>query len=201
MNDFGSVFAGSPGRRTVACMNKLIASIAAAAALAGCGSSDHPKPPAKPRFTAAVDNTWFPLPPGTRWVYRGVKDGKPSRDVVTVGHATRMIQGVPCAVVTDMLYEKGKLEERTTDWYSQDSAGNVWYYGEQTAELYPDGRVKNTSGTWQAGVRGGVDAGGGGEECVGRGGGGGARGSGRDLHARKPARRPDWPAGVLQGPG
>src|SRR4051794_2307558 len=155
MNDFRSVIAGSRGGRTVACMNKLIACTAAAAALAGCGSSDHPKPPAKPRFTAAVDNTWFPLPPGTRWVYRGVKDGKPSRDVVTVEHATRTIQGVPCAVVTDMLYEKGKLEERTTDWYSQDSAGNVWYYGEQTAELYPDGRVKNTSGTWQAGGGGG----------------------------------------------
>jgi hypothetical protein len=154
MNDFGSVIAGSPGGRTVACMNKLIACTAAAAALAGCGSSDHPKPAAKPRFTAAVDNQWFPLQPGTRWVYRGVKDGKPSRDVVTVEHATRTIQGVPCAVVTDLLYLKGKLEERTTDWYAQDASGNVWYYGERTAELYPDGRVKNTSGSWQAGVRG-----------------------------------------------
>jgi hypothetical protein len=154
MNDFRSVIAGSPGGRTVTCMKKPIACIAAAAVLAGCGSSHHPKPPAKPRFTAAVDNPWFPLESGTRWVYRGVKDGKPSRDVVTVGHATRTIQGVPCAVVTDQLYEKGKLEERTTDWYSQDAAGNVWYYGEQTAELYPDGRVKSTSGTWQAGVHG-----------------------------------------------
>ena len=118
--------------------------------LPGAGSKHHEAP----RFTAAVDNVWFPLKPGTRFVYHGVKDGKPSRDVVTVEHSTKVIQGAPCAVVTDLLYEKGKLEERTTDWYSQDSAGNVWYFGENTAELYPNGRVKNTDGSWLAGVRG-----------------------------------------------
>jgi hypothetical protein len=131
-------------------MKKLIASLAVAAALAGCGSSE----PAKPRFSHTVDHPWFPLTPGTTFTYRGVKDGKPSRDVVTVGHATKTIQGAPCTVVTDLLYLSGKLEERTTDWYAQDAAGNVWYYGEATAELSPDGRVKNTTGSWQAGVHG-----------------------------------------------
>src|SRR4051812_40299811 len=111
MNAFGSVIAGSPCGRTVGGMNKLIASIAAAAVLAGCGSSGHPKPPAKPRFTAAVDNPWFPLKPGTTFVYRGVKDGKPSRDVVTVERSTKTIKGAPCAVVSDLLYLEGRLEE------------------------------------------------------------------------------------------
>ena len=47
-----------------------------------------------------VDNPWFPLHAGHRATStRGVKDGKPSRDVMTVTHATRMIQGVPCVVV------------------------------------------------------------------------------------------------------
>src|SRR4051812_6079742 len=150
MNVFETVIAGSAARRTVGPMKKLIAPIAVAIALAGCGSSDHPKP----RFSTSVDNPWFPLPPGTRFLYRGVKDGKPSRDVVTVERRTKTIQGAPCAVVTDLLYLGGKLEERTTDWYAQDAAGNVWYYGEETAELHPDGRVKNTTGSWQAGVRG-----------------------------------------------
>ena len=45
-------------------------------------------PPFRPdTFVARVDNPWFPLAPGTVYVYRGVKDGKPSRDVVTVTHA------------------------------------------------------------------------------------------------------------------
>src|SRR5207253_10393676 len=57
---------------------------------------------------------------GTVYVYRGVKDGQPSRDVVTVMHRTKLIAGVPCVVVEDRLYLRGRLGERTTDWYTQD---------------------------------------------------------------------------------
>lgn len=109
---------------------------------------------AHPRFVRHVDNPWFPLEPGTTFLYRGVKDGKRSRDVVKVTHGTRTIEGVVCTAVSDRLYLAGHLEERTTDWYAQDAAGNVWYYGERTAELDVHGRVKNTDGSWRAGVRG-----------------------------------------------
>jgi len=109
---------------------------------------------AAPGFSARVTNPWFPLRPGTVYVYRGVKDGKAARDVVTVTHRVRTIQGAPCAVVRDLLYLNGKLEERTTDWYSQDRRGNVWYFGEATAELDTTGRVKTTEGSWQAGRNG-----------------------------------------------
>jgi hypothetical protein len=105
-------------------------------------------------FTTRVDNQWFPLLPGTRWVYTGVKDGKQSRDFVVVTHQTRKIEGVPCVAVSDRLYLLGRLEERTTDWYTQDSSGNVWYFGENTAEFDAHGRVKSTEGTWMAGVHG-----------------------------------------------
>jgi hypothetical protein len=104
-----------------------------------------------PGFTARVDNPWFPLRPGTVYVYRGVKDGKPSRDVVTVTHRTKTIQGAPCVVVADRLYLSRRLEERTSDWYSQDRRGNVWYFGESTAELDAHGRVTTTEGSWEAG--------------------------------------------------
>jgi hypothetical protein len=103
---------------------------------------------------ARVDNAWFPLVPGTTFVYRGAKDGRPSKDVVTVTGRTKTIQGVRCTVVRDDLYERGRLAERTTDWYAQDASGTVRYYGEATAELDRNGRVTSTEGSWQAGVDG-----------------------------------------------
>jgi hypothetical protein len=56
--------------------------------------------------------------------------------------------------VLDRLYRRGRLFERTTDWYSQDRAGNVWYFGEDTAELDKHGHVTSTEGTWMTGVAG-----------------------------------------------
>jgi len=105
-------------------------------------------------FSPRVDNPWYPLRAGSSYVYRGVKDGHPSRDVMTVTHRIRIIDGVPCRVVEDRLYLSGYLGERTTEWYSQDKQGNVWYFGEDTAELAKDGHVTTTSGTWRAGVDG-----------------------------------------------
>ena len=106
------------------------------------------------RFSARVDNPWFPLRPGTRYVYVGEKDGQPSRDVMTVTHRVRTINGAPCVVVRDLLYLRGRLRERTTDWYSQDGKGRVWYFGEDTAELDRNGHVTSTEGSWLAGVDG-----------------------------------------------
>jgi hypothetical protein len=102
-------------------------------------------------FAPRVNNPWFPLIPGTTFVYRGVKDGKAARDVFTVLHATRTIQGVRCTAVSDRLYLAGRLEERTTDWYAQDRRGNVWYFGEATAELDRSGHVTTTEGSWLSG--------------------------------------------------
>jgi hypothetical protein len=108
------------------------------------------RPPARD-FSARVDNAWFPLEPGTTLVYRGIKDGKPARDVVTVTSRTTRIDGVPCVVVEDRLYLSGYLAERTTDWYTQDRNGNVWYFGEITAELDRAGHVLSREGSWRAG--------------------------------------------------
>jgi hypothetical protein len=52
----------------------------------------------QPRFAASsnrgVDNPWFPLRPGTTFVYRGAKDGRAARDVLAVTNRTAEIDGV-----------------------------------------------------------------------------------------------------------
>ncbi|SRR6266516_1029253 len=130
--------------------------LAALASAVGAGAriaaaAPVPKPS---EFSARVDNRWYPLKAGTTYLYRGVKDGEHSRDVFTVTRRTTKIDGVPCVVIEDRLYLSGRLEERTTEWFSQDRQGNVWYFGENTAELDKSGRVTSTSGTWRAGVKG-----------------------------------------------
>jgi hypothetical protein len=105
-------------------------------------------------FVRNVTNPWFPLKPGTTFVYTGGKDGQKGRDIVTVTRRTKRIRGVLCTAVDDRLYLRGRLAERTTDWYAQDARGNVWYFGEATAELNRSGKVTSREGSWQAGVDG-----------------------------------------------
>src|SRR5262245_25938048 len=77
---------------------------------------------------SARTNPWFPLEPGSRWVYEGHDGGRRATDVVTVTHATKRIAGVRCRVVHDRVYHEGRLVERTTDWYATDRHGTVRYY-------------------------------------------------------------------------
>jgi hypothetical protein len=128
-----------------------------AGALADGSTRDSLAAAARPNpsdFSANVTNQWYPLKPGTTYVYRGVKDGKALRDVMTVTRRTKKIEGVPCVVINDRVYLNGHLGERTTDWYTQDTQGNVWYFGESTAELNKKGHVTSTAGSWMAGVHG-----------------------------------------------
>jgi len=124
----------------------------------GIAASASAPGPSPGNFVRRVNNPWFPLIPGTTFVYRGIKDGKTARDLYSVTSATKTIQGVHCTAVRDRLYLAGRLEERTTDWYAEDRSGNVWYFGESTAELDRAGHVTSTEGTWQAG-RDGAQAG------------------------------------------
>ena len=121
----------------------------------GCGDTNSFPPDfeAGDFHGARIDNTWYSLTPGTTFVYRGVKEGKPARDVVVVTPGSKRILGVPTTVVHDRLFLAGELAEETNDWYAQDEDGNVWYFGEATREL-DHGRVTSTEGSWQAGVGG-----------------------------------------------
>lgn len=100
-------------------------------------------------FVDVVDNPFFPLVPGTVFTF----EGSGEHVVVTVTHDTKDILGITTTVVHDQVTVDGAVTEDTTDWYAQDTAGNVWYMGEQTAE-YENGVVTTTEGTWEAGVDG-----------------------------------------------
>ena len=83
-------------------------------------------------FVRLVDNPWFPLRPGTTLRYRGEQDGVPGKEVFTVTRRTRTILGVATTVVHDRVFERGRLQEDTLDYYAQDRRGVVWYLGEDT---------------------------------------------------------------------
>jgi hypothetical protein len=146
-------------RRTIAAVGPMLALIAA------CSS---PSPSAGPRNPAALDpeqsyapvidaddfshplaNDYYPLEPGVTTVFEG--DGEHVE--VTVTADTKVIMGVTTVTITDQVTLDGELQEDTVDWYAADNFGNVWYFGEETAE-YENGQITSTEGSWEAGVDG-----------------------------------------------
>jgi hypothetical protein len=105
-------------------------------------------------FVPDVDNPFFPLERGTTFFYEGAKDGVPTRDEMHVTKGTIRILNINCTVVRDRAFEDNVLVEDTLDYFAQDVAGNVWYFGEDTKEFDDQGRVVSTEGTWRAGVNG-----------------------------------------------
>jgi Ca2+-binding RTX toxin-like protein len=100
-------------------------------------------------FVPVIDNAYFPLAPGTTYITE-TPDGS-LVDTFAVTRQTRVIDGVTCVVVSDIARQDGEIIEKTSDFFAQDKNGNVWYFGEQTAE-YEDGKVVSTEGSWLAGV-------------------------------------------------
>ena len=148
----------------------LVSAAVALAALAGCGASggaggkDQGKAQGKAQsayapnidpadFTSKIDNKYFPLKPGTTFVYRGKTQDATEGDIMKVTSDTKNIMGVECVVVDDRVTEGGKLTEQTYDWYAQDNKGNVWYFGEDSKEI-KNGKITSTGGSWEAGKDG-----------------------------------------------
>jgi hypothetical protein len=102
-------------------------------------------------FTTEIDNPYWPISKGKRWVYRSSDE----RIVVTRTNRKKTVAGVKAVVLTDIVTrpDSGDYVEVTEDWYAQDSEGNVWYLGEDTKE-YENGKVASTKGSWEHGVNG-----------------------------------------------
>jgi hypothetical protein len=104
-------------------------------------------------FVAQIDNPYLPLTPGTVFLYEGDGEDGHETNIVTVTNQTYVILGVTCTVVEDTVLLDGSLLEATTDWYAQDTDGNVWYFGEASRD-YENGVIISTEGSWEAGQRG-----------------------------------------------
>src|SRR2546423_1640040 len=99
-------------------------------------------------FVGTIDNPYFPLIVGTTYVYTGTKDGEPQLDRVIVTDETKQILGVTTTVVLDRVFINGQLAEKTEDWYAQDNAGNVWYFGENSRDI-ENGQIVSREGSWE----------------------------------------------------
>ena len=105
-------------------------------------------------FTVKVTNPYWPMAPGDRWVYEEHDlTGAVTHDEVTVLDETEKVNGIEALVVHDLATQDGVTVEDTTDWYAQDSDGNLWYLGEKTAE-YQNGQPNSTEGSWKYGEDG-----------------------------------------------
>jgi hypothetical protein len=116
----------------------------------GCGSASEPSPPSgvdelviptpspDPQdFVSGIDNSWLPLSPGTVLRYDVNGPGGTVTARAAVGDGTQVVAGVETTVVTT---SSGPEGDAHTDFYAQDRAGNVWWFGR--------------AGEWEAGVDG-----------------------------------------------
>lgn len=89
--------------------------------------------------STAIDNEWWPLKPGTQYVYEGFSvendERIPHRIVFTVTDLTKVINGVRTVVIFDRDYSKDQLVEAELAFFAQDNERNVWHLG-QYRETY-----------------------------------------------------------------
>ena len=113
----------------------------------------------EPTFSAptTVDNPLFPISDLHSAVLLGNDEGNPLRIETVLLPEPKIVdvggQEVETLASQFVSYLDGRIHEVALDWYAQDDAGNVWYFGEDVFN-YEDGVVADTDGTWIAGEDG-----------------------------------------------
>lgn len=106
--------------------------------------------------STTIDNQWFPLKPGTQFVWEGEAnvDGErlPHRVVFIVTDLTKVIAGVRTVVGYDLDYSADELVEAELAFWAQDNDGNVWHLG-QYPEEYEEGAFVDAP-AWIHGLQG-----------------------------------------------
>jgi hypothetical protein len=84
--------------------------------------------------SVTIDNEWWPLKPGTQFVWRGSteEDGErtPHRIVFIVTDLIKVIDGVRTVVGWDRDFSGGQLIESELIFLAQDKHWNVWHFGQ-----------------------------------------------------------------------
>ena len=104
-----------------------------------------------------VDSKWFPLAPGTEFVYNGTvidEDGTHSHRVVfTVTDLVKRVDGRLAVVAWDRDFQDGELTEAELALFVQDANGDVRTMGEYPEE-YENGEFAGAPSVWASGLAG-----------------------------------------------
>lgn len=115
---------------------------------------------------ADITNPYWPLGSGgNSYAYFSESDDGCAYNLVTVTATTKSdfandYIDVVARAVTDLEWLDEDcdgnyvLTEKTTDWYAQDIAGNIWYFGEDTEAYDDEEECPSSAGAWEAGVDG-----------------------------------------------
>jgi hypothetical protein len=114
-------------------------------------------------FSLNIDNNYFPLPVGQRWVYSGREQGQTIGLRITVLNRTESLytgqDKVSTRVVEELEWEDANADgvvdrrefviERSLNYYAQTQDGTVCYFGEAVDIFNEDGTVTH-EGAWRA---------------------------------------------------
>jgi len=121
-----------------------------AASAIGCAAkqmADYDPPIDPLDFSSTIDNPYLAFAPGAVFKFVQTEGGIVEQDVMS---DTKVIDGVETLVVHDFLTSpEGDILEDTLDYFAQDKAGGVWYFGEDTKAY--SGKTVSTVGSWLAG--------------------------------------------------
>jgi hypothetical protein len=123
--------------------------------------------PRQHTFTTNIDNQFFPLPVGQRWIYSGKEQGETIGLRITVLNETETFRFGGTRVTTrvveelewidadgDGVVDPGEeLLEVSRNFYAQTEEGTVCYFGE-TVDIYENGVIVSHEGAWRADARG-----------------------------------------------
>lgn len=104
----------------------------------------------KAALTDRGSNTFMILQPGYKLTFQ---DGKDTL-IITVTDETKMVDGVKTRVVEERETKGGKLEEVSRNYFAIDNtAGDIYYFGEDVEMYDANGKVTGHEGSWLSGVK------------------------------------------------